>query len=125
MPPPKRAPRSRPAPKLGPYRPIIDKWLTDDQKAPRKQRHTARRVWQRLLEEHGAEVSERQVERYVAAKRREIGEVEAFVPLVSDAGVEAEVDWGEAQVIMRGEPPKGPPVPDARLPLRRLLRGGL
>lgn len=104
VPPPKQAPKSRPAPKLGPYRPIIDEWLKADQEAPRKQRHTARRVWQRLVEEHGADVSERQVERYVAAKRREIGEVEAFVPLVSDAGVEAEVDWGQAQVILRGEP---------------------
>lgn len=104
VPPPKRPPRSRPAPKLGPYRPIIDEWLRDDQEAPRKQRHTARRIWQRLTEEHGAKVSERQVDRYVAAKRREIGEVEACVPLVSDAGVEAEVDWGEAQVIVRGEP---------------------
>lgn len=103
MPPPKRPPRSRPAPKLGPYRATIDRWLREDQEAPRKQRHTARRIWQRLVEEHGAEVSERQVDRYVAAKRREIGEVEACVPLVSDAGVEAEVDWGEAQVIMRGE----------------------
>jgi hypothetical protein len=64
--------------------------LKADQAAPRKQRHTARRVWQRLAEEHGADVSERQVYRYVAAKRREIGEVEAFVPLVSNASVEAE-----------------------------------
>jgi AcrR family transcriptional regulator len=91
VPPPKRKPVSRPAPKLGPFRPIVDEWLRKDQEAPRKQRHTARRVWQRLLEEHGADVSERQVCRYVAAKRREIGEVEACVPLVSDAGVEAEV----------------------------------
>jgi transposase len=104
VPPPKRAPRSRPAPKLGPYRALIDKWLREDQQAPRKQRHTARRVWQRLTEEHGAKVSERQVDRYVAAKRRAIGEVEACVPLVSEAGVEAEVDWGQAQVIVRGEP---------------------
>jgi hypothetical protein len=51
----------------------------------------------------GADVSERQVDRYVARRRREIGEVEACVPLVSDAGVEAEVDWGEAQVMIRGE----------------------
>ena len=85
---------------------MIDEWLDADLKAPRKQRHTARRVWQRLVAEHGADVSERQVDRYVAAKRREIGEVEACVPLVSDAGVEAEVDWGEAQVIVRGEPQK-------------------
>lgn len=104
VPPPKRSPESRPAPKLGPYLAVVDKWLTEDLEAPRKQRHTARRVWQRLVDEHGAEVSERQVCRYVAAKRRAIGDVEACVPLVSDAGVEAEVDWGQAQVIMRGEP---------------------
>jgi transposase len=104
VPPPKRRPEHRPAPKLGPFRVLIDEWLAADLQAPRKQRHTARRVWQRLVEEHGADVSERQVDRYVASRRRMMGEVEAFVPLVSDAGVEAEVDWGQAQVILRGEP---------------------
>lgn len=104
VPPAKRAPSSRPAPKLGAYRALIDEWLRADAGVPRKQRHTARRIWQRLREEHGAEVSERQVDRYVAAARRRIGEVEAFVPLVADAGVEAEVDWGQAQVVLRGEP---------------------
>jgi transposase len=104
VPPAKRRPESRPAPKLGPFRTLIDGWLKTDLLAPRKQRHTARRIYQRLVEEHGADVSERQVDRYVAAQRRLMGEVEAFVPLVSDAGVEAEVDWGEAQVILRGEP---------------------
>lgn len=104
VPPPKRAPVTRPAPKLGAYRALIDRWLADDLQAPRKQRHTARRVWQRLVQEHGAEVSERQVDRYVAQARRRIGEVEAFVPLVADAGVEAEVDWGQAQVLMRAQP---------------------
>ena len=103
VPPPKRPPRNRPAPKLDPFKALIDEWLAADQEAPRKQRHTARRVWQRLAEEHGAEVSERQVDRYVAARRREIGEVEACVPLVSTAGVEAEVDWGQARVMIRGE----------------------
>jgi transposase len=104
VPPPKRAPESRPAPKLGPYRAVIDEIVEADRKAPRKQRHTARRIWQRLVEEHGAEVSERQVCRYVHAKRRELGEVgEVFVPLVSDAGVEGEVDWGQAKVLLRGE----------------------
>jgi transposase len=70
IPPPKRAPDSRPAPKLGPYRAIVDGILKADREAPRKQRHTARRIWQRLVEEHGAVVSERQVCRYVHAKRR-------------------------------------------------------
>lgn len=104
IPPPKGRPESRPAPKLGPYRAIIDGWLEADRDAPRKQRHTARRVWQRLVEEHDAVVSERQVCRYVHDKRRQLGEVgEVFVPLVSEAGVEAEVDWGQAEVFLRGE----------------------
>jgi transposase len=105
VPPPKRAPVVRPAPRLGAYRAVIDQILEADRDAPRKQRHTARRVWQRLVAEHGAEVSERQVCRYVHAKRRELGVVgEVFVPLIADAGVEAEVDWGEATVVLRGEP---------------------
>ena len=37
--------------KLDQFKPIIDKWLTDDRKAPRKQRHTARRVHKRLKDE--------------------------------------------------------------------------
>lgn len=104
VPPAKRTPENRPAPKLGPYRALIEQWLSEDLQAPRKQRHTARRIWQRLREEHGAEVSERQVDRYVAQARRRIGEVEAFVPLCSEAGAEAEVDWGQAQVIVREQP---------------------
>ena len=105
IPPAKRAPEVRPAPKLGPYRQVIDEILLADREAPRKQRHTARRIWQRLVEEHGAAVSERQVCRYVHDKRRELGDVgEVFVPLISDAGDEAEVDWGEATVLLRGEP---------------------
>ena len=54
VPPPKRRPESRPAPKLGAYRELIDEWLIADQLAPRKQRHTAKRIWRRLVDEHGA-----------------------------------------------------------------------
>ena len=61
-------------------------------------------MWQRLVAEHGAVVSERQVARYVRERRRELGELgEAFVPLIAEAGVEAEVDWGEATVVLRGQ----------------------
>src|SRR5712692_7744811 len=65
LPPPRRCPERRLAPKLGPYRALIEEWLRADREAPRKQRHTARRVWQRLVDEQGAVVSERQVRRYV------------------------------------------------------------
>lgn len=104
LPPPRKRPEDRPAPKLGPYRSLIDEWLRADREAPRKQRHTARRVWERLRDEHGVEVSERQVRRYVRRRRRELGEPvdEVFVPQVHEPGVEAEVDWFEAEVELAG-----------------------
>lgn len=61
LPPERKRPEGRPAPKLGEYRELIDGWLEADRGAPRKQRHTARRIWERLTEEHGAQVSERAV----------------------------------------------------------------
>jgi len=107
LPLPRKRPEGRPAPKLGEYRGLIDGWLIADLDAPRKQRHTAHRVWERLCEEQGAEVSERAVRKWVAHRRRELGEpVAAMVPLVHDPGVEAEVDWGEAVVALRGVPTK-------------------
>lgn len=103
VPPPRKRPQDRPAPALGAYRAIIDGWLEADRDAPRKQRHTAARVHQRLVAEHGARVSERQVRRYVHARRRELGLVgEVFVPQLRAAGEEAEVDWFEALVMIAG-----------------------
>jgi transposase len=105
LPPPRKPPEHRPAPKLGPYQPLIDQWLLADREAPRKQRHTAKRVWRRLVDECGAEVAETTVRDYVRRRRRELGEPpeEAFVPQVHEPGEEAEVDWGEAQVELAGQ----------------------
>ena len=105
LPPPRKTHEPREAPKLGAYHGLIDEWLVADREAPRKQRHTAHRVWQRLVSEHGAEVSERQVRRYVRARRRELGLTvdEVFVPMAHEPGVEAEVDWGEALVVIAGQ----------------------
>ncbi|MFC0248123.1 hypothetical protein ACFFIO_06370 [Citricoccus parietis] len=72
MPPPRKAP-VRAAPVQGPYAETVRGWLVADQDAPRKQRHTARRVWQRLVEEEGAEVAEPSV-RALVALRRQIGD---------------------------------------------------
>ncbi|HEY8778456.1 MAG TPA: IS21 family transposase [Solirubrobacterales bacterium] len=105
LPPPRKQPERRPAPKLGAYRELIDSWLVADREAPRKQRHTAKRVWQRLVDEQGVEVSERQVRRWVRTRRRELGGLvdEVFVPQVHEPGIEAEVDWGEAVVEIAGQ----------------------
>src|SRR5665647_2007900 len=43
----------RPAPVMGPYLPLVRQWLADDESAPPKQRHTARRIYDRLAGEHG------------------------------------------------------------------------
>jgi len=82
---------------IGPFVEVIDEWLVADRAAPKKQRHTARRVWQRLVREHGATLSEVTVSRYVKRRRQELGlgEVEVFVPQEHLPGCEAEVDFGE------------------------------
>ena len=94
VPPVKRVPERRSAPKLGEYREIIDGWLVADRDAPRKQRHTAKRVWKRLVDEHGVDVAETTVRDHVRRRRRELGvaEREVFVPQIHAPGVTAEVD---------------------------------
>ena len=104
VPPTKRRPAVRPAPKLGVYRELIDEWLIADLVAPRKQRHTAKRIWKRLVDEHGVEVAETTVRDHVRKRRRELGLTvgEVFVPQVHAPARTAEVDWGEAEVELAG-----------------------
>ena len=104
----KRSPVHRAAPKLGAYRALIDAWLDADLEAPRKQRHTAKRIWRRLVDEHGADVAETTVRDYVRQRKRAMGWPvgEVFIPQVHAPGVGAEVDWGEAQVVLAGVPTK-------------------
>jgi transposase len=104
VPPAKRGPERRPAPKLGEYRELIDEWLIADQLAPRKQRHTAKRIWKRLVDEFGVEVAETTVRDHVRKRRRELGLTlgEVFVPQVHAPARTAEVDWGEADVDLAG-----------------------
>lgn len=103
LPPARKRPVGRRAPALGSYREVIDGWLTADQTAPPKQRHTAKRVYLRLAEEHGAAVAETTVRDYVRRRRRELGlTAQAYCPQVHDPGVTAEVDWGEAKVMIAG-----------------------
>lgn len=79
---------------------VVDEWLRGDREAPRKQRHTGRRIFQRLQREYGYPGAESTVRRYVGRRRREVslGGI-AFVPQVHSAGEEGEVDWYEAIVI--------------------------
>ena len=104
VPPPRKAYPPRPRPALDPYTQVIDEWLLADRDVSRKQRHTARRVWQRLVAEHGATVAEVTVLRYVARRRAELGldTIEVMVPQSHEPGAEAEVDFGEFHAMIAG-----------------------
>lgn len=86
------------------YVPVIEQWLAEDRCTWRKQRHTATRIWERLRDEYGAEVSLSTVTRKVAQLRREFAaEREAgYLDLVWHPG-EAQADFGEVDVRFRGE----------------------
>jgi transposase len=99
-PPGYRGSDARGRPKLGPFLDVIDEILDADRSAPTKQRHTAKRIFERLRDEHGYTGSEITVRRYVGTRRRHRGEV--FVPLSQPPG-EAQFDFGEATVVIAGE----------------------
>lgn len=91
-------------PKLNPFKADIDKWLTEDKQAKRKQRHTAKRVYVRLFEEYGEtfNCSYRTVAGYVTNKKKDIfGNKSGYLPLEHISG-EAQADFGDAQYYENG-----------------------
>lgn len=104
--PKERKQSERPKPKLEPAIPFIDAILENDLTAPRKQRHTAHRIYDRLrAEKPEIEVAETTVRKYVRAKKVEIGLVhrETFVPQSYSWGQEGQVDWYEMAAELGGE----------------------
>ena len=93
---------AKPYPVLEQYRNTIEHWLKEDNENPKKQRHTARRIYTRLVEEEGYAGSEVTVRRYVRqVKAKEGMETPgAFLVLEPECGKEA--DWGEALAIVKG-----------------------
>lgn len=114
IPPPRKSP-PRSAPVLESVREVIDAMLVADLAAPRKQRHTAKRIFERLRAEQDAPVSYSYVAKYVHRRRPEIvaaaaaretaraGVVDGFVPQSHPPGAEAEVDFADLWVRLAGE----------------------
>jgi transposase len=107
--PPPRKKRVFVAPVLDPVKPLIDGMLREDLDAPRKQRHTARRILARLVDEHGiTNVSYSTVRDYVARRRPEIAAEagrpleDGYVPQTHEPAAEAEVDFHDLWVLLRG-----------------------
>jgi transposase len=86
-------------PKLGPWLGIIDQILADDQSQPKKQRHTAKRIFDRLKTEHAFGGGYTIVKDYVRQAR--LTHKEVFVPLAHPPG-DAQADFGEALVVIAG-----------------------
>ena len=104
--PPERKKVDRKQPRLGPVKGHIDRILEEDRDAPRKQKHTAHRIFTRLRQEHPEHpVGEPTVRRYVSQRKRELGLSgrEVFVPQSYQWGQEAQVDWFEATAKLGGE----------------------
>jgi transposase len=93
--------RSKPPvrPKLDPFIEVIDRILADDKGRPRKQRHTAKRVFERLRDEHGFTGGITIVKDHVAGWRQRSQEM--FVPLRHPPG-HAQADFGEALAVIGG-----------------------
>jgi len=102
-PPKQRRQGERPKPVLGPYLETIHAILEADKDAPKKQRHTAKRVFERLRDEEGYPGKITVVQDAVRAWKQK--QQEPFLPLSHKPG-EAQFDFGEAKVIYRGRPMK-------------------
>lgn len=99
VPPPRKVPDRDPLVLTLQLRHVVDCWLLCDQENPRKQRHTAHRIWKRLCREHGFIGGESTVRAYVGRRRQELGlSGEMFVPQIHLPGEEGEVDFYEAVV---------------------------
>jgi transposase len=104
--PPERGYKPRACPRLGPVMPFIDAILTADLSAPRKQRHTAARIYKRLQAERPDWlVGHSRVREYVSFRKRQLGmtKQEVFIPQSYPPAAEAQCDWYEAYADLGGE----------------------
>src|SRR6266699_635947 len=91
----------RPAPRLGPYKVRLDALLAENAHLPKKQRYTAHKLFE-LIQAEGYQGSEASVQMYGVRWRKTHKRPATFLPLEFDPGQDAQVDWGEAQVILAG-----------------------
>jgi len=92
--------KDRPSPVMDQYLGILKQWIQDDEKAPRKQRHTAARMYERLRDEYGFNGGCSTVRQTVAKLKNTVPEV--FIPLMAAPGEQVQVDFGHAQVVIAG-----------------------
>ena len=94
--------RGRASPVLGPYKDLLDSWAAEDQEKPKKKRRTAERMYTLLRDEYGYQGARSTIRAYVGKARRKARH-KVFVQLDYTPGEVAQVDFGEAEVIVAGE----------------------
>jgi len=94
--------QERSAPVLGKYKEQIEEMIKESEKMPRKQRYTASRIYE-IVKGGGYQGSESTVRHYVGKLRGKVRQAAVYLPLSFEMGQDAQVDWGEAEVILKGE----------------------
>lgn len=97
-----RQQRPRSSPVLGPFKAIIEAWVAEDEKKPKKKRRTAHRIYTLLRAEYGYGGAESTLRAYVGQVRKRLRN-QVYVPLDYQPGEVGQVDFGEAEVIIAGE----------------------
>jgi len=92
---------ARTSPVLGPYKGQIESLLAENERLPRKQRYTSKKIYQ-TLQKAGYGGAESTVRYYVSQRRKERNRPTIYLPLRFDPGMDAQMDWGEAHVVMDG-----------------------
>ena len=91
--------KEQPEPRLGEYKEIVESWLSDDARLPRKQRRTARKHHSQLQSEHGYQGAYDSIQRFVKQwKAKKAQKHAAYIPLSFDPGEAYQFDWSEETV---------------------------
>ncbi|ROV64374.1 IS21 family transposase [Streptomyces globisporus] len=95
--------QARTCPVMDPYRAFIENVFEEDKSAPVKQRHTAARIYERLVNEYGFTGGESTVRHYIRKLKREMTQPECFLKLEANPGEQMQIDFGHAEVNMAGK----------------------
>ncbi len=90
------------APKLGAYKEKIEALLLENKSLPRKQRYTSSKIYDIIWAE-GYRGAQSTLRHYIGQRRKVLRRPKVYLPLEFDPGTDAQVDWGQAEVIMGGE----------------------
>jgi len=93
----------KPKPVIDSVKEIIVAWLKEDENAPQKQKHSARRIYERLVDEYDFTGGESTIRRYVRELKKHLSITNGYIPLEYQPGDYAQFDWGEAYIDLNGQ----------------------